>query len=160
MIHERAVGGSVDWYTPASLFAALGDPIFDLDPCAGRDGEETDLRSRVPARRLWTAMLDGLSKPWEDHVWLNPPYGPAAAAFVDRMIDHGDGLLLLPSRTETAVYQRAISAADVTCFLRERLWFVRGDGVTGRSSFGSTLFAFGSWAAEILRAADLGFLVG
>jgi hypothetical protein len=31
--------------------------------------------------------------------------------------------------------------------------------VTGRSSFGSTLFAFGDWAAGVLRAADLGHLV-
>jgi hypothetical protein len=158
-VHEAAVGATVEWYTPASLFAALGDPEFDLDPCAGRDGDETDLFNRVPARRKWTAVLDGLSKPWEGHVWLNPPFGPGGVPFVERMLEHRDGIMLLPSRTETRMYQRAFDAADLVCFLRDRLWFVRNDGVTGRSSFGSTLFAFGSWAAFILQAADLGVLV-
>jgi hypothetical protein len=155
-VHERPTGASVEWYPPKSLFDALGVE-FDLDPAAGRNGDECLLRTSVPARRLFTAGLDGLSKPWEGHVWLNPPYGPAGVAFVDRMIAHGDGLLLLPSRTETAIYQRALSAATAICFLRKRLWFVRVDGVTGRSSFGSTLFAFGSWAADALQRADLGW---
>lgn len=159
VVHEKPVGGSVEWYTPVSLFDALGGPVFDLDPCAGRDGEETDLYNRVPARRKWTAVLDGLSKPWEGHVWLNPPFGPPAVAFVDRMLEHRDGLMVLPSRTETRTYQRAFDAADLVCLLRDRLWFTRNDGVTGRSSFGSTLFAFGPWATFILQAAQLGVLV-
>lgn len=149
-VHEAPVGGSVEWYTPASLFDRLG-ATFDLDPAAAPD------HAAVPARRFWTKADDGLDKTWVGHVWLNPPYGPAAVAFVTKMVIHGDGLLLLPSRTETDVYQRALIFATATCFLRDRLWFVRDDGKTGRSSFGSTLFAFGEWAADVLTAADLGY---
>jgi len=151
-IHEAPVGATVEWYTPPELFDRLGGVVFDLDPAAA----PLESVAYVPARRRYDKRLDGLSREWSGHVWLNPPYGPAAARFVDCMIVHGDGLLLLPSRTETAVYQRALVAADATCFLRDRLWFVRNDGVTGRSSFGSTLFAFGAWAADVLRRADLG----
>jgi hypothetical protein len=150
-IHEPPVGATVEWYTAASLFDALGAE-FDLDPAASWKA------AQVPARQYITKDDDGLSGPWSGHVWLNPPYGPAGVPFIDRMIAHGDGLLLLPSRTETAAYQRCLAAADAVCFLRERLWFVRDDGVTGRSSFGSTLFAFGQWAADILRRADLGWM--
>lgn len=152
VVHDAAVGATVEWYTPASLFDRLGAQ-FDLDP-AGADAD------RVPASRKFDRADDGLSRTWAGHVWLNPPYGPAGVAFIDRMIAHGDGLLLLPSRTETAVYQRALGAATVTCFLRERLWFTRGDGFRGRSSFGSTLFAFGAWAADVLVDADLGHVIG
>ncbi len=151
VIHEKPVGASVEWYTPRSLFDALG-VRFDLDPAAAAGAP-------VPADTTYNKAYDGLAHPWFGHVWLNPPYGPAAIPFIDRMIAHGDGLLLLPSRTETAAYQRCLAAASpgAVCFLRERLWFVRDDGVTGRSSFGSTLFAFGEWAAWVLIDADLGY---
>jgi hypothetical protein len=157
-VHEAPVGATVEWYTPRSLFDALGAE-FDLDPAAGRTNDERRARSAVPAGTFYSADLDGLAELWFGHVWLNPPYGPAGVAFIRRMITHGDGLMLLPSRTETAAYQRALDAADTVCLLRDRLWFVRNDGVTGRSSFGSTLFAFGEWAVGILRAADLGWTV-
>ena len=157
-VHEKPVGGSVEWFTPSSLFNALlswrsDDAVFWLDPASAESPY-----NRVPAVRKFTKAQDGLSRPWDGHVWLNPPYGPAGVRFVDRMVEHGDGLLLLPSRTETRVYQRAFAAADVVCLLRDRLWFTRGDGYTGRSSFGSTLFAFGDWAAHIVRDADLGVI--
>jgi hypothetical protein len=159
VVHERAVGGTVEWYTPPNLFLLLmrGDSggWFDLDPA----GSPAEAHSFVPARTIIRPPDDGLAVSWTGHVWLNPPYGPAAVPFVDRMIDHGDGLLLLPSRTETKVYQRAIMAANAVCLLRDRLWFVRTDGVTGRSSFGSTLFAFGEWAVERLDAAKIGAIV-
>ena len=150
-IHELPVGRTVEWYTPVGLFLLLGAE-FDLDPAASPAGAPF-----VPAWRYWRKEDDGLSREWFGHVWLNPPYGRAGVPFIDRMIAHGDGLMLLPSRTETAAYQRALAAASAVCLLRDRLWFTRSDGFRGRSSFGSTLFAFGEWAAGILRRADLGW---
>lgn len=149
-LHEAPVGATVEWYTPASLFDALG-VRFDLDPAAAAGAP-------VPADFTYNKAYDGLAHEWVGHVWLNPPYGPAGVRFIDRMIAHGDGLLLLPSRTETAAYQRALAAATTFCLLRDRLWFVRNDGATGRAAFGSTLFAFGAWAAGVLRSADLGWV--
>lgn len=150
-VHEKPVGSTVEWYTPRSLFQALG-VSFDLDPA----GSPSPFAC-VPAAESYHRIHDGLAQDWYGHVWLNPPYGPEGVAFIDRMIDHGDGLMLLPSRTETAAYQRALLNADAVCFLRDRLHFVRDDGATGRSSFGSTLFAYGAWAVRVLRQADLGW---
>lgn len=150
-VHEKPVGASVEWFTPIALFDALMGPVFDLDPASSWSEH-----CWVPARQRFTIIEDGLGQPWAGHVWLNPPYGPAGVRFVDRMIEHHDGLLLLPSRTETRVYQRALAASEAVCFLRDRLYFTRDDGFTGRSSFGSTLFGFGDWAARILTDADLG----
>lgn len=151
-IHERPVGATVEWYTPAGLFDALG-VTFDLDPAASPSPYAC-----VPTAESFHRIHDGLAQDWSGHVWLNPPYGPAAVRFIDRMLAHGDGLLLLPSRTETAAYQRALVSSDAVCLLRDRLWFVRNDGTTGRSSFGSTLFAFGRWAVDVLKRADLGWM--
>lgn len=151
-VHETPVGATVEWYTPKSLFDALG-ATFDLDPAGTRSP-----LACVPARRILTTEDDGLAQEWSGHVWLNPPYGPAGIVFIARMIGHGDGLMLLPSRTETAVYQRALYAATAICLLRDRLWFVRDDGATGRSSFGSTLFGFGEWAYTVLNRVDLGWM--
>ena len=106
--HERPVGATVEWYTPPELFAALG-VTFDLDPAASFGA------AHVPARQFIIKEDDGLAGPWGGHVWLNPPYGPAGVPFIERMIVHGDGLLLLPSRTETEwISSRSSSSLAVT----------------------------------------------
>lgn len=144
-VHESPVGASVEWYTPPSLFEALG-LTFDTDPASPFPPVPW-----VPAGHfIWE---NGETEPWDGRVWLNPPYGPAAVAFVDRMIEHGDGLLLLPSRTETKLFQRAARQASRVVFLSDRLHFVRPDGHQARSSFASVLMAFGD-DAELLSALD------
>lgn len=151
-VHEAPVGASVEWYTPPEFFQRLG-LTFDLDPAASFGAPW------VPARQFIIKEDDGLAGPWSGRVWLNPPYGPAGVAFIDRMIAHQDGVMLLPARTETAAFQRALGSADAVCFLRDRLHFIRDDGLQGRSSFGSVLFAFGRECAEALRWADLGITI-
>lgn len=139
-VHERPVGASVEWYTPAKLLVRLG--TFELDPACGDES-----RCHVRALSHWSSL--GELRPWFGRVWLNPPYGPAGVSFIDRMIEHDYGLMLLPARTETKAFQRAAKAAKAVCFLRDRLWFERNDGFVGRSSFGSVLFAFGGYDADL-----------
>lgn len=158
-VHEKPVGATVEWYTPPSLFESLLGPVghrtmFELDPaCSG--GEPC----AVPAVVEFTPADDGLARDWSPYrrLWLNPPYGPAGVPFIERMLEHGDGLMLLPSRTETAIYQRSLASAEAVCFLRDRLHFIRSDGFQARAPFGSTLFAFGDWAADVLVSAGLGW---
>lgn len=150
-VHERPVGASVEWYTPPSLFDALG-LRFDLDPASPDPPVPW-----VPADQFY--WEDGHLLPWEGRVWLNPPYGPDAVPFIDRMIHHDQGLMLLPARTETRAFQRAAAAASYVVFLRDRLHFVRPNGVASRASFASVLMAFGG-DTDMLRAvylADLGW---
>lgn len=158
-VHERAVGATVEWYTPPTLFDRLGLE-FDLDPAS----PGASVVPWVPASRHFTREDDGLAQPWKGRVWLNPPYGPAGVRFIDRMIEHANGLMLLPARTETAAFQRAAQAADVICFLRDRLHFIRDDGFQARSSFGSALLAWGAWGdwrlSDAIWRADLGLTAG
>lgn len=154
VVHERAVGATVEWYTPPSLFATLGIE-FDLDPASG-------VRDYVPARRKYAGWEgdDGLIEPWTGRVWLNPPYGSAMVPFVDRMIEHANGILLCAARTETRWFQKAATTADVVCFLRNRLHFVRADGFQARSSHASVLMGWTDACVAAIRSADLGWTAG
>jgi len=134
VVHELPVGASVEWYTPLSLFDALCLD-FELDPASPNPPVPW-----IPAKRFY--WQDGEKLPWVGRVWLNPPYGKAAVAFTERMIDHNHGLLLLPSRTETRMFQKASRAAYRVIFLRDRLHFVRPNGIASRSSFASALLEF------------------
>ena len=150
-IHEKPVGATVEWYTPPDLFARLG-LYFRTDPAS----PGADVVPWIPAAVHYTPTDDGLAQEWTGRVWLNPPYGPAGVAFIEKMIAHKDGLLLLPARTETAIFQRAARAADTVCFLRDRLHFIRNDGFQARSSFGSVLMAWGYKSSLAVQDADLG----
>jgi hypothetical protein len=150
-VHEAPVGASVEWYTPKSLFDALG-LTFDLDPASPNPPVPW-----VPAEKFYSEQGEYLA--WCGRVWLNPPYGPAAVPFIERMIQHNNGLLLLPSRTETRIFQKAAEAATAVVFLRDRLHFVRPDGHQSRASFASVLMSFGidPDIAAALDWADLGW---
>ncbi len=136
--HEAPVGATTEWYTPPEFFDRLR-LTFDLDPAS----PGADVVPWLPADRHYTRADDGLTKPWAGRVWLNPPYGPEAGPFIDRMLNHGYGLLLIPARTETGNFQRAARSASAVCFLRDRLHFIRDDGTQGRAAFASALLAFG-----------------
>lgn len=151
-VHEAPWGETREWYTPRSLFDALGLG-FDLDPASPMSGPVP----WVPAVRFYSPRDNGLMQPWTGRVWLNPPYGPPGIAFVHRMVEHGDGMLLVPARTETRWFQHAARRSNAICFLRERLHFVRPDGTSGRASFASVLLAFGPDCARSLWDARLGW---
>lgn len=151
-VWEPAVGATVEWYTPPELFEVLG-LRFELDPASPEPPV-----SWVPADRHYSAADNGLWLPWSGRVWLNPPYDDVDP-WVDRIVAHGLGMLLIFSRTETRAWQKAAKAATAVAFLRDRLHFIRGDGYRGRAAAGSTLFAFGPECAEALVRADLGWTV-
>jgi DNA N-6-adenine-methyltransferase Dam len=153
-VHEKPWGDTREWFTPPELFDALG-LRFDLDPASPMSGPVP----WVPAGRFYSPRENGLTSSWTGRVWLNPPYGPSAVAFVQRMAAHQNGMLLVPARTETRWFQHAAHEADRVTFLRERLYFIRADGFRGRSSHASVLMAYGQDCADALRRADLGWTV-
>ena len=147
---------SVEWYTPPHIFAALGIS-FDLDPCAPVGGVPW-----IPAAAHYSREDDGLKRPWDGRVWLNPPYGREAALWVDRLVQHGDGIALVFSRTDAAWFQRAAAAADAVCFIAGRLSFVAGTLLQQQrghnAAAGSVLLAFGRGNAGALRRCGLGLV--
>lgn len=144
---------SVEWYTPPHIFDALG-LAFDLDPCAPAGGVPW-----IPAAEHYSAADDGLARPWRGRVWLNPPYGREAAAWVRRLVEHGDGLALVFARVDAAWAQDAIRAADAVCLIAGRLSFIDGRGADRRghnAAAGSMLLAYGAECADAVMASGLG----
>ena len=94
---------------------------------------------------------------------MNPPYGPDTGFWMRRLIDHGNGITLVFSRTDAAWFQEAMAAADATLLISGRIEFVPGHENShkkGRSGAGSAMFAFGSECASALRnLADLGIFI-
>lgn len=146
-------GGSVEWYTPPHVFEALG-LTFDLDPCAPAGGVPW-----VPAINHYSLPDDGLLLPWAGRVWLNPPYGREARKWVDRLIEHGDGVALVFVRSDPAWGQRALASASAVCFIAGRLRFVAGDDREGpghNAPVSSMLLAFGEVCADAVLRCGLG----
>lgn len=148
---------SVEWYTPAWIFERL-ELQFDLDPSSPHDYE-----TPVPAKTKYTVFDNGLAKPWQGRVWMNPPYGPDTGFWMRRLIDHGDGIALVFSRTDAAWFQQAIAAADASLLISGRIEFIPGHENShkkSRSGAGSAMFAFGNDCAGALsKLADLGVLI-
>lgn len=139
-----------EWLTPPHILRALGS--FDLDPCA-------------PVNRPWPMAADhftvkdnGLLRPWHGRVWLNPPFGREATRWMRRMVAHGNGVALLPARTETAMFFECVwSAADAVLFLEGRPHFHHVDGTRADFNSGApiVLIAYGEANAAALVSSGL-----
>jgi hypothetical protein len=151
--HQRPHRGATDiWLTPPQIIDALGP--FDLDPCAavGQPWRTANLQ--------YTELEDGLSRPWAGFVWCNPPFGPEAATWLHRISEHGDGIALVPARTETRwfvenVWQRAGSVL----FLHGRPHFHHPDGTRAKANSGVPICLIGYGDRAVTRLATCG-LVG
>ena len=147
-------GGHDEWLTPPEILLALGP--FDLDPCA------PIVRPWETAARHYTVQDNGLALPWAGRVWCNPPFGREAVKWLRRMADHGNGVALIPARTETAMFYETVwGAADGVLFIKGRPHFHYVDG--RRAAFNSgapiALVAYGSANLDALRQSGLGFVV-
>lgn len=111
-------GKSNTWYTPEIYISSLGK--FDLDPCT------------MSTRPFNTAIVhyehdlgvNGLSERWFGRVWLNPPYGKEMEPFVDKFIQHQDGLCLIFARMGNKSVQKLIRSRANFFFLRKRIKFI------------------------------------
>jgi len=121
-------GGKDEWLTPPEIIRALGD--FDLDPCAPVNPPWPSL-----AKRSYTIEDDGLSKPWEGRVWLNPPYGRETPHWISRLADHGWGIALTFARPDTGWFHDDVfQKAAAIFFFRGRLKFYNVDGTLAKYS--------------------------
>lgn len=130
-----------EWYTPKNIIdvvLAFFDEI-DLDPCSNSRDEPN-----VPARQVFTEADDGLTQDWWGRVYMNPPYGDAIGAWVDKLCAAYDAgqieaaIALVPGRLDTAWFDRLTAYA--LCFVRGRLRFV---GAENSAPFPSVLVYLG-----------------
>lgn len=151
--HQRN-GGHDEWLTPPEIIKALG--AFDLDPCSPIN------RPWATAADHYTVLDDGLSKPWHGRVWCNPPFGREAIKWLARMRDHGNGIALIPARTETAMFYGAVwGHADAVLFIKGRPHFHYVDGKRAPFNSGAPicLVAYGQSNVQALKSSGLGFVV-
>jgi phage N-6-adenine-methyltransferase len=140
--------GQTEWYTPSALIerarAVLGE--IDVDPASNEFAQRT-----VKAATFYSKEDDGLSKPWQGRVWLNPPYSRGVIGqFVAKLCAERKAgrveaaILLTHNHTETAWWQAAALGSHAICFPRARVKFESPRGDIGSPQQGQAIFYFGS----------------
>lgn len=166
--HQSAKAITDEWLTPPEILNRLGQ--FDLDPCAPVD------RPWPTATKHLTKADNGLAVSWMGNatapdcapdpfplrVWCNPPFGREAAAWLARMAQHGNGIALVPARTETAMFYDSVwGKSHGVLFIKGRPHFHRVDG--SRADFNSgapiCLIAYGAGNLAALINSGLGQVV-
>lgn len=140
-----------EWLTPKWILEPLGR--FDLDPCAPA------VQPWATAARTFTKSDDGLAQPWAGRVWLNPPFGRHAITWLRKLAIHGDGIALVPARTETRMFNEVVwPLSHGILFLNRRPHFHYVDGTRASANSGAPicLIGFGQANADVLKTCGLG----
>lgn len=143
------LGRSDEWYTPPAVFDALGAE-FDLD--VAHPG--LAVVDWIPAKRIITT--NSLAKPWAGFIWMNPPFGGRGdkLPWLEKFLDHGDGVALTPDRTSAPWWRWAAPRADLVLFCK-KVGFIPGPGVKASAPVnGVTLMASGKRGIQALRRAE------
>jgi len=152
MEHEPTIGESDEWYTPPEILNAL-NVTFDLDPCSpGSD-------HWVPALKVYTKEDDGLNKPWDGFVFMNPPFGGRNGhlPWLDKFFDHGNGIAIVRAYTSSEWFHDYAPWADAWIFPKGKTKFIRSDGFIGKApGGGSILLGVGNKAMSVMRKSKIG----
>jgi hypothetical protein len=146
---ERSEKTTVEWLTPPDLVKKLGE--FDLDPCTPINPPF------VHAKTNFTIIDDGLTKSWFGRIYMNPPYGKGMETWIEKLKNHGNGIVLIFARTETKCFFNHIwYDADAILFIKGRIKFYNIDGVQkGTPGAPSVFIAYGKENAEILKKSGI-----
>lgn len=146
---ERSEKTTVEWLTPPDLVKKLGK--FDLDPCTPINPPF------VHAKTNFTVIDDGLTKSWFGRIYMNPPYGKGMETWIEKLKNHGNGIVLIFARTETKCFFNHIwYDADAILFVKGRIKFYNIDGVQkGTPGAPSVFIAYGKENAEILKKSGI-----
>ena len=149
--HQSSRQDSESWLTPPEIMKELGS--FDLDPCC------PPIMPWVTAPTMLTPLTDGLLVEWHGRVYMNPPWGRKSDVWLEKMAKHGNGIALIPARTETRAFFKYVwEKADAVLFVRGRPSFYRPDGLQAKANCGVpiVLVAYGKDNVEVLAKCNLG----
>jgi DNA N-6-adenine-methyltransferase (Dam) len=152
--HEPCIGKTSEWFTPISIFEALG-LTFDLDPAHPGAGTE---HCCVPARRIYTKEDDGLTRPWRGLVFVNMPFGGRRGhvPWLRKFLAHGNGVAIVRAYTSSDWWHEEMHQAELIVFPRGKTKFIRPDGSIGKCpGHGIVLIGAGATACEALKASGL-----
>lgn len=135
---------TAEWGTPQDFFNRL-DALFHftLDPCATAENHKCE--------RYFTKEIDGLIQPWLGRVFMNPPYGREIPKWMEKAESESRVraslvVCLVPARTDTRWFQRALKMSSAIVFLPGRLTF---EGAEAGAPFPSALIIYGALPSEI-----------
>lgn len=129
--------------TPSWVYRSLGE--FDLDPCAGPHTSIAKVNWSI------TRGEDGLSRDWFGFVYCNPPFSQKER-WARRMVEHDNGILLLPERGSAPWFGPLAQCAGRYWVMGKKINFVGGPS---SNNLGSVLFPFGELACSRLLASGL-----
>jgi hypothetical protein len=106
------------------------------------------------AARMIAPPRDGLSEPWTGRVWLNPPFGNRAAAWLAKLAAHGNGVALIPARTETRMFYSSVwPKADAVLFLYREEYYLSKEEPSGGAAATNTKWH--EWQNELRECAGV-----
>lgn len=154
--HQSAAMKTDEWLTPPEILQKLGR--FDLDPCA----PVIERRPWGTADRHYTIDDNGLALEWNGRVWMNPPFGREAIKWMRRLASHGNGIALIPARTETVMFYETVwNKADAILFIegRPHFYYATGERAPFNSGAPICLVAYGLSNVVSLERSGLGVVL-
>jgi len=146
--NPKRLGDNDEHFTQPWVFERLGI-TFDLDACAPKGGIDW-----IPALKHYSLEDDSLVQSWEGRVWMNPPYSKPAP-WVDKFIEHGNGIALVPV-TRGQWFSRLWEVADAVCLDLYNGKFQRPDGSSKSITFRTAYMAIGEDNAKALHNLQIG----
>lgn len=129
--------------TPDYIIDALGE--IDLDPCAGE-------LTKIGEVNWWDGRSeDGLEKEWFGFVYCNPPFSKKEQ-WIEKMIQHNNGILMLPERGSAPWFGPLAQAAGRYFVMGKKINFIGG---SSSNNVGSVLFPFGDEAVVRIEESGL-----
>jgi len=142
--------GDNTWFTPREIIDRL-EP-FDVDVCT------VSWRPYDTAKRHieHDKGQDALEVEWDGFVWMNPPYGKEIDPFIEKFLEHGDGIGLVFARMGTKWMHEFLSQGDAVFFLRKRIKFInRNMEVSSNAGCDSCLLLMGEKAIRCVKNCGL-----
>lgn len=150
-----------DWQTPPDLFTALDAEFhFDYDAAASEKNALCEHYASAEgafellifdqgwtSRWSWNDDLDGLTAPWGDRTFCNPPYGRGIGAWFAKAYQESlsgkTSVLLVPARTDTVYWHEYAMKAHEVRLIKGRVKFrLPGSEETNSAPFPSAIVIF------------------
>jgi len=122
--------------TPEWVYKTLG--AIDLDPCAAPN------TAIGRTNYVYEQGENGLELEWFGFVYCNPPFSKKEQ-WIEKMVGHGNGILLLPERGSTPWHGPCANACKYHFTMGKKINF---EGGSSSNPTGSTMFLFGEEAKK------------
>lgn len=156
--------GNNDWYTPVEYIEAARAVMggIDLDPASSEIAQEA-----IKAANYFTAKTNGLDKPWNGRVWLNPPFSmPLIEQFVDKLLEEwaagrvSQATVVTNNATDTGWFHALLAQSKLACLTKGRVKFYSSSSDIMTPRQGQVFFYFGDQTEQFAQTfANFGAVV-